>query len=44
MSCTPDLPTTYSVRSKISKPIVHRMTILAFRKIKSNASDGRKKS
>ena len=28
----------------ISKPLVHKMTIFALRKIKSNASDGRKKS
>ena len=35
---------TYSVKSMISKPLVHKMAILAFRKIRSNDSDGRKKS
>lgn len=35
---------TYSVKSMISKPFVQRMTILAFRKMRSNDSDGRKKS
>jgi hypothetical protein len=34
----------YSVRSMISKPFVHRITILALRKIRSNASEGKKKS
>jgi len=33
-----------SLRSMISKPFMQRMAILAFRKIKSNASDGKKKS
>ena len=35
---------TYSVRYIISKPFVHKMTILAFRKMRSKDSDGRKKS
>ena len=35
---------TYSVRSMISKPFVQRIAILAFRKIRSKASDGKKKS
>ena len=34
----------YSVRSIISKPFVQRITILAFKKMRSKDSDGRKKS
>src|SRR5258706_13383540 len=35
---------TYSVRSMISKPFVQRIAIFAFRKMRSKASDGKKKS
>jgi hypothetical protein len=35
---------TYSDRSMISKPFVQRMAIFALRKMRSNDSDGRKKS
>jgi hypothetical protein len=35
---------TDSERSMISKPFVHRMAILAFKKMRSYDSDGRKKS
>jgi hypothetical protein len=35
---------TYSDRSMISKPFVERMAIPALRKMRSNDSDGRKKS
>lgn len=41
---TNEIPETYSTRSMISKPLAHKMTILAFKKIKSKDSDGRKKS
>ena len=34
----------YSVRSMISKPFVQRIAIFALRKMRSNDSDGRKKS